>query len=80
MVLGVNQQKNNKSITELQTGPPTVLHLKVGARVMCLSNIHRAAGVVNGSMGYVRGIHLALNNINDQTRLAADIIQVEYDN
>jgi ATP-dependent DNA helicase PIF1 len=51
--LGVHSTKQQKLITELQTGFPTVLPVKVGARVMCLSNLHIEAGVVNGALGSI---------------------------
>lgn len=51
--LGMRSTKQQKQITELQTGFPTVLPVKVGARVMCLSNLHLGAGVVNGALGTI---------------------------
>jgi hypothetical protein len=71
---GQNATDRQKKVTELQTGLPTILQLKVGARVMCLSNINQAAGIVNGAFGIVSNVQLS------QDGILGSIVQVVFDN
>ncbi|KAF8966005.1 hypothetical protein BGZ52_011475, partial [Haplosporangium bisporale] len=72
---GVGRQatETQQRITEMQTGLPTELHIKVGARVMCLANISMDTGVVNGALGTVTGIRPGMRGVVDS------VIQVEFD-
>ncbi|KAF9111729.1 hypothetical protein BGX27_004517 [Mortierella sp. AM989] len=70
--VGIRSERQ-KRVTEIQTGLTTILNLKVGARVMCLSNISQAAGVVSGALGTVSGILASPQGI------LGTVVQVVFD-
>ncbi|KAF9998645.1 hypothetical protein BGZ80_006739 [Entomortierella chlamydospora] len=72
--LGGVSTEAQKRQTELQTGLPTRLRLRVGCRVMCICNIYYEAGVVNGSLGFVT--HIQQGNLGTLD----SIVQVGFDN
>lgn len=71
--LGRNASEQQRRTTESQTGLQTVLRLKVGARVMCVSNIHVRAGIVNGTMGIVDDIRQGHHGVVDS------VVRVNFD-
>jgi hypothetical protein len=71
--LGAHSTEKQQRLTEMQTGLPTRLNLKVGCRVMCLSNIFYEGGIVNGALGTVQSVHVGQHGLRDS------VVQVGFD-
>lgn len=54
---GVTKNKAKRAAIEAETGLLSLLRLKIGARVMCTSNVDVAGGLVNGTTGVVTAIY-----------------------
>jgi len=50
---GITRDSSKREAIEAETGLISILQLKVGARVMCTSNVDVAGGIVNGTTGEV---------------------------
>lgn len=50
---GITEDATKREAIEAETGLLSVLWLKIGARVMCTSNVDVAGGIVNGTTGEV---------------------------
>lgn len=53
---GITKDLAKREVLEKETGLLTILRLKIGARVMCTSNLDVAGGLVNGTTGVVTQI------------------------
>jgi len=54
---GITRDKAKREALEAETGLLSILRLKIGARVMCTSNVDVAGGLVNGTTGVVTNIY-----------------------
>lgn len=54
---GMTQDSAKREAIEAETGLLTVLRLKIGARVMCTSNVDVVGGLVNGTTGVVTAFY-----------------------